>query len=238
MRILTMNVQNLEGDPRRQELPNAELRRLSPDLVALQEVVLSDERRQLDELLAGTGLEGTHQSDHRPAVARRPERLLPGRVGAGGRRPRLHVDGQQSRRRRSHRPARRSTHERPHRLRPRRLRARPPGSALPRRARTPRPRPRRGRSLGERPLRRPGRRRGRQRRGDAAGTDRTLTRRRAARAGPRRCVLLRHVPPAAGYSAWSAVAVPIFAAQAAGASAPRVAMTTPASASATSSGRV
>jgi hypothetical protein len=37
-RILTLNVQNDEGDPRRQELLNRELRRLEPDLVALQEV--------------------------------------------------------------------------------------------------------------------------------------------------------------------------------------------------------
>lgn len=61
MRILTMNVQNLEGDPRRQQLLNAEMRRLSPDLVALQEVVQGEDRRQLDELLTGTGLEATHQ---------------------------------------------------------------------------------------------------------------------------------------------------------------------------------
>jgi endonuclease/exonuclease/phosphatase family metal-dependent hydrolase len=38
MRVLTMNVQNDEGDPRRTGLINAELRRLAPDLVTLQEV--------------------------------------------------------------------------------------------------------------------------------------------------------------------------------------------------------
>lgn len=62
MRILAMNVQNLEGDSRRQNILHTELRRLSPDLVALQEVIQSEERRQLDELLADTGLEATHQA--------------------------------------------------------------------------------------------------------------------------------------------------------------------------------
>jgi len=62
MRILTLNVQNLEGDPRRQEILNAELRRLDPDLVSFQEIVQGPERDQLAELLAGTGLHGTHQA--------------------------------------------------------------------------------------------------------------------------------------------------------------------------------
>ena len=38
LRVLTINVQNDEGDPRRTRLLNQETRRLSPDLVALQEV--------------------------------------------------------------------------------------------------------------------------------------------------------------------------------------------------------
>jgi endonuclease/exonuclease/phosphatase family metal-dependent hydrolase len=63
LRIVTINVQNTEGDPRRTEVINRELRRLAPDLVALQEVVQSPECKQLDELLDGTGLQGTHQSD-------------------------------------------------------------------------------------------------------------------------------------------------------------------------------
>jgi len=62
-RILTLNVYNLEGDPRRQEVINAELRRLSPDLVSLQEVVRTDEHDQLEALLRGTDLHGTHQAD-------------------------------------------------------------------------------------------------------------------------------------------------------------------------------
>ncbi|WP_280455352.1 endonuclease/exonuclease/phosphatase family protein [Nocardia brasiliensis] len=60
LRIVTVNVQNREGDHRRLGLINQELRRLSPDLAALQEVVDS---AHLDELLAGTELHGIHQSD-------------------------------------------------------------------------------------------------------------------------------------------------------------------------------
>ncbi|WP_280264690.1 endonuclease/exonuclease/phosphatase family protein [Nocardia wallacei] len=60
LRILTINVQNREGDPRRLALLNRELRRIAPDVVALQEVVDAD---HLAELLEGTGLHGTHQSE-------------------------------------------------------------------------------------------------------------------------------------------------------------------------------
>jgi endonuclease/exonuclease/phosphatase family metal-dependent hydrolase len=59
MRVLTFNVQTDVGDPRRTGLINAELLRLAPDLVALQEV----HRDQLAELLAGSGLRATHQAD-------------------------------------------------------------------------------------------------------------------------------------------------------------------------------
>jgi endonuclease/exonuclease/phosphatase family metal-dependent hydrolase len=62
LRVVTINVQNDEGDPRRTALINRELRRLDPDLVALQEVLHKPERNQLDELLDGTGLHGTRQS--------------------------------------------------------------------------------------------------------------------------------------------------------------------------------
>jgi endonuclease/exonuclease/phosphatase family metal-dependent hydrolase len=61
LRILTINVQNDEGDPRRLGLINSELRRLDPDIVAFQEVLRTGERDQLDELLDGTDLHGTHQ---------------------------------------------------------------------------------------------------------------------------------------------------------------------------------
>ncbi|MGW1347575.1 endonuclease/exonuclease/phosphatase family protein [Kribbella sp. NPDC002412] len=60
IRVLTLNVQHDAGDPRRTELINAELRRLEPDLVALQEVC----DHQLSELIEGTGLtHTTHQSE-------------------------------------------------------------------------------------------------------------------------------------------------------------------------------
>ncbi|TCO19241.1 endonuclease/exonuclease/phosphatase family metal-dependent hydrolase [Kribbella steppae] len=64
IRVLTMNVQHDAGDPRRTELINAELRRLTPDLVALQEVCYPGRSDQLAELVEGTGLtHTTHQAD-------------------------------------------------------------------------------------------------------------------------------------------------------------------------------
>src|ERR1039458_1964544 len=62
LRILTINVQNDEGDPRRLGLINSELRRLDPDIVAFQEVLRTGERDQLDELLDGPDRQGTHQA--------------------------------------------------------------------------------------------------------------------------------------------------------------------------------
>ena len=62
LRILTINVQNDEGDPRRLGLINSELRRLDPDIVAFQEVLRTGECDQLDELLDGTDRHGTHQA--------------------------------------------------------------------------------------------------------------------------------------------------------------------------------
>ncbi|MFE0172198.1 endonuclease/exonuclease/phosphatase family protein [Streptomyces sp. NPDC059002] len=59
LRVVTLNVWNTRGDAAaRAALINAELRRLAPDVVALQEV-LPD---QLPELIEGTGLHGTHQA--------------------------------------------------------------------------------------------------------------------------------------------------------------------------------
>jgi endonuclease/exonuclease/phosphatase family metal-dependent hydrolase len=63
LRVVTFNVWNTEGDPRRSKLINRELRRLDPDLVSLQEVVQTPEHDQLAELLDGTGLHGTHQNE-------------------------------------------------------------------------------------------------------------------------------------------------------------------------------
>jgi endonuclease/exonuclease/phosphatase family metal-dependent hydrolase len=62
LRVLTVNVQNDEGDPRRTRLLNREVRRLAPDLVAFQEVCYPGRRDQLAELVAGTGLHTTHQA--------------------------------------------------------------------------------------------------------------------------------------------------------------------------------
>jgi hypothetical protein len=61
LRVLAINVWNTKGDPRRLDLLNSELRRLDPDLVAFEEVIQTPERNQLEELLAGTDLHGTHQ---------------------------------------------------------------------------------------------------------------------------------------------------------------------------------
>ena len=63
LRVLAINVWNLAGDPRRTELINREIRRIAPDLVAFEEVVQTPERNQLEELLDGTDLYGTHQLD-------------------------------------------------------------------------------------------------------------------------------------------------------------------------------
>jgi len=75
LRVLTINVQNDEGDPRRTGLLNDTLRGLTPDLVAFQEVCYPDWRDQLAELVEGTGLRHTtHQADvlaYRPPHADR-----------------------------------------------------------------------------------------------------------------------------------------------------------------------
>jgi endonuclease/exonuclease/phosphatase family metal-dependent hydrolase len=63
VRVLTINVQNDQGDPRRTSLLNQELRRLAPDLVAFQEVCYPGRRDHLAELIDGTGLHATHQAD-------------------------------------------------------------------------------------------------------------------------------------------------------------------------------
>ncbi|ATL25198.1 Endonuclease/exonuclease/phosphatase [Streptomyces formicae] len=59
LRVMTLNVWNNRGDAAaREALINAELRRLAPDVLALQEVLPG----QLPRLIEGTGLHGTHQS--------------------------------------------------------------------------------------------------------------------------------------------------------------------------------
>jgi endonuclease/exonuclease/phosphatase family metal-dependent hydrolase len=75
LRVLTINVQHDQGDPRRTARLNAEIQRLAPDLVALQEVCYPGEWDQLAELVAGTGLAyTTHQAavlDRQPPRADR-----------------------------------------------------------------------------------------------------------------------------------------------------------------------
>ncbi|MBB4570794.1 endonuclease/exonuclease/phosphatase family protein [Rhizobium leucaenae] len=63
VRVVTLNVWNVEGDSRRHNIINQELRRLKPDLVALQEVIQSAEARTLDTMMDGLGLHVTHQQD-------------------------------------------------------------------------------------------------------------------------------------------------------------------------------
>jgi endonuclease/exonuclease/phosphatase family metal-dependent hydrolase len=63
LRVLTFNVQNGAGELDRAALVGAELRRLQPDIVALQEVGYPGERDVFARMLDGTGLYGTHQGD-------------------------------------------------------------------------------------------------------------------------------------------------------------------------------
>lgn len=58
IRVLTFNVQGGDADPDRAALVNDGIRRIDPDLVALQEAP-----RELGPYLDGTKLHGTHQSD-------------------------------------------------------------------------------------------------------------------------------------------------------------------------------
>ncbi|MEV6768254.1 endonuclease/exonuclease/phosphatase family protein [Nocardia sp. NPDC051030] len=67
---MTLNVWNSQGDSgARGAVINAGLRRLDPDLVALQEVLWEPGGGQLGELVAGTGLRGTHQAEVTAGVA-------------------------------------------------------------------------------------------------------------------------------------------------------------------------
>jgi endonuclease/exonuclease/phosphatase family metal-dependent hydrolase len=68
LRVVTLNVWNTEGDARRLDLINQELKRLDPDLVAFQEVVQTPETKMLDRLLEGLSLRVTHQADVQQAV--------------------------------------------------------------------------------------------------------------------------------------------------------------------------
>jgi endonuclease/exonuclease/phosphatase family metal-dependent hydrolase len=63
LRVVTLNVWNTEGDARRPELINHELKRLDPDLVSLQEVVQTHDLKMLGRLFEGLNLHATHQAD-------------------------------------------------------------------------------------------------------------------------------------------------------------------------------
>jgi endonuclease/exonuclease/phosphatase family metal-dependent hydrolase len=62
VRIVTLNVWNTEGDPKRPDIINRELKKLAPDLIALQEVVQTAEVKTLDCFLHGLDFHATHQS--------------------------------------------------------------------------------------------------------------------------------------------------------------------------------
>jgi endonuclease/exonuclease/phosphatase family metal-dependent hydrolase len=66
LRVVTLNVWNTEGDSGRLERINQELRNLKPDLLALQEVVQTDQHKSLPRIVDGLDLKCTHQSDLQP----------------------------------------------------------------------------------------------------------------------------------------------------------------------------
>lgn len=63
VRILTFNVWNSEGDPRRPEIINHTLSTLEPDLIAFQEVMQTPHNKMLHRLLLGLDFHATHQAD-------------------------------------------------------------------------------------------------------------------------------------------------------------------------------
>jgi endonuclease/exonuclease/phosphatase family metal-dependent hydrolase len=62
LRVITLNVWNNQGDPRRHDIINRELRRLNPDLVSIQEVIDVPTQSQLETLQRGLNLHSTHQA--------------------------------------------------------------------------------------------------------------------------------------------------------------------------------
>jgi endonuclease/exonuclease/phosphatase family metal-dependent hydrolase len=81
LRVVTLNVENEEGDPRRVEVINGGLRGLDPDLVTLQEVVRTPDHDQLKRLGDGLGLHWTHQADVTPTAPPFAERYGGSAVG-------------------------------------------------------------------------------------------------------------------------------------------------------------
>ncbi|HEY7890112.1 MAG TPA: endonuclease/exonuclease/phosphatase family protein [Steroidobacteraceae bacterium] len=74
LRVLTLNVWNTEGDPRRTQVINHGIRQLEPDLIALQEVVHTDRTKSLESLLAGLAFHATHQAEVQESVPRFSDR--------------------------------------------------------------------------------------------------------------------------------------------------------------------
>ncbi len=60
-RILTMNVENIEGDPRRQEILRAGIEQIDPTWFRSKRSPV-ERRHQLEELIGGTKLHGVHQA--------------------------------------------------------------------------------------------------------------------------------------------------------------------------------
>lgn len=68
LRVLTINLWNIDGEPARRDLLRTGIAALGPDLIALQEVARSDEYDQLTDVLADTELFGVHQLDVLPVT--------------------------------------------------------------------------------------------------------------------------------------------------------------------------
>jgi endonuclease/exonuclease/phosphatase family metal-dependent hydrolase len=71
VRVLTLNVWNLDGEPARQQRLRDGIRALQPDLLALQEVARTADVDQLASLVDGLGLHSVHQFDLAPPAGRR-----------------------------------------------------------------------------------------------------------------------------------------------------------------------
>jgi len=63
LRVVTLNVWNIEGERHRHRIINRELHRLKPDLLAMQEVLQTSDDPTLDTMLEGLDMHVTHQQD-------------------------------------------------------------------------------------------------------------------------------------------------------------------------------
>lgn len=69
MRVLTCNVWGVQGEPDRQHRLRDDILALQPDVVALQEVVRTDDHDQLAAIFAGTGFHLAHQFEQPETAA-------------------------------------------------------------------------------------------------------------------------------------------------------------------------